>query len=264
MTDEAREQLFGQYWAAKKAVAAYGLSEEFEEEPNIALDANSYTAWATNATSGHHGVRVHTVSHDYPRFLCATAGAGKTYVFVRFGRDVAKRFGNRPTTLVTSGTAATPNTVQSGSMATQQAPTTEDESLEEIIWRVGTTLGVGYKEKLAARLTELQTAAQEEEPDGRGIIGKSVQHFTELLKAYPKLKCPAISVTPERNVYASWRAGPDRVFSIHFLPDGNVRFVIFRPNEKHPAEAIRLSGTATLDILMNIVEPHGVLDWATE
>ena len=168
-------------------------------------------------------------------------------------------------TLITSNVAVTLTTSgQGGSMATQQPPTTEDETVEEIIWGVGTTLSVGYRAKLAARLTELHRAVQEEEPDGRGIIAKSLQHFIELLKAYPGLKCPTLSVTPDRNIYASWRAGSDRVFSVHFLPDGNVRFVIFSPNDKHPGETIRLSGAATVDILMSIVEPHKVQNWVCE
>jgi hypothetical protein len=266
MTEETREQLFGQYWATKKAVASYGLSEEFEEEPTVATAANSYAAWATTATIGRQSdVHLQTVSRDYPRFIYATAGVGKTYIVVLHGRDSVKPPGNLTATLVTSGTAATPiPPVEGGSMATQQPPTTEDESVEEIIWRVGTTFAVGYKAKLAARLTELQRAVQEDEPDGHGITAKSLQRFTELLKAYPTLKCPIISVTPEQNIYASWKAGPNRLFSVHFLPDGNARFVIFCPNDKHPNETIRLSGTATVDVLINLAQPHGVLAWSSE
>ena len=141
---------------------------------------------------------------------------------------------------------------------------TEDESVEEIIWHVGTTLSVRYRAKLASRLSELQKAVQEEELDGRGITVRSLQHFIELLKAYPALRCPAVSVTPDRNIYASWKSGSDRVFSIHFLPDGKVRFVIFCPNDKHAGEVIRLSGAATVDVVMSIAKPHGVLNWASE
>jgi len=171
----------------------------------------------------------------------------------------------RATISVLSETLVTPFTFRrGGSMATQQPPTSEDESVEEIIWRVGTTLAVTYRTRLVSRLSELQKAVQEEELDGRGISAKSLQHFIELLKAYPALRCPSISATPDQNIYASWKAGSDRVFSIHFLPDGNVRFVIFCPNDKHSGESIRLSGAATLDVVMTVAEPHGVLTWASE
>jgi hypothetical protein len=141
---------------------------------------------------------------------------------------------------------------------------TEDESVEKIIWHAGTTLSVRYKAKLASRLSELQKAVQEEELDGRGITVRSLQHFVELLKAYPSLRCPTVSVTPDRNIYTSWKSGSDRVFSIHFLPDGKVRFVIICPNDKHSGETIRLSGAATVDVIIDIAKPHGVLNWASE
>ena len=266
MTEEAQEEFFGQYWAAKKAVTAYGLSEDFEDASSIATAANSSAAWAANApVECPPDVFAQAVSQNYPRFVRVLAGTGKSYIFDRHTRRSVKPFGTLPATLVTSVVAVTLSTSgHGGSMATQQPPTTEDESIEEIIWRVGTTFSARYKAKLAARLTELQRAVQEEELDGCGITAGSLQHFFEFLKAYPALRCPAISVTPERNIYASWKSGSDRVFSIHFLPDGNVRFVIFCPNEKHSGETIRLTGAASLDVLMNVVEPHGVLDWATE
>lgn len=147
---------------------------------------------------------------------------------------------------------------------TQQPPTTDDESVEEIIWHAGTTLSVRYRTRLVSRLCELQKAVQEEESDSRGISAKSLQHFIELLKANPALRCPAISATPERNIYASWKSGSDRIFSINFLPDGKVRFVIFCPNDKHPGQTIRLSGIATVDVIISVAAPHGVLNWATE
>lgn len=172
---------------------------------------------------------------------------------------------DRATKFVMSGTLVTPFTFRhGGSMATQQPPTTEDESVEEIIWRVGTTLAVPYRTRLVSRLRALQIAVQEEELDGRGITVRSLHHFIELLKAYPALRCPAISATPERNIYATWKSGSDRVFSIHLLPDGKVRFVIFFPNDKHPGQTIRLSGLATVDTIISVATPHGVLNWATE
>lgn len=143
-------------------------------------------------------------------------------------------------------------------------PNYKRQPVEEIIWSAGTTLSVSYRTKLASRLTELQKAVQEEELDARGITARSLEHFIELLKAYPALRCPAVSVTPERNIYASWKSGSERVFSIHFLPDGKVRFVIFCPNDKHPDQTIRLSGTATVDVIVSVAAPHGVLSWAAE
>jgi hypothetical protein len=253
MTEEARDQSFGRYLAAKKAVAAHGFSENFEEEQSF----------ATAPSSAASDVSAPAVL-IYPRVSGVAHGVGKTYIVKYTGTSV-KPFEIVPATLVTSRALRTLVTFgQGGSMATQQPPTTEDESVEEIIWRVGTTLSARYRAKLTSRLSELQKSVQEEELDGRGITIRSLQHFVELLKAYPSLRCPTVSVTPDRNIYTSWKSGSDRVFSIHFLPDGKVRFVIFCPNDKHSGETIRLSGAATVDVIIDIAKPHGVLKWASE
>ena len=250
MTEANQAQTAGKYLAARNAAAAHGFSENFEEQLGFPTILGTTTSDISNA-----------VVIVYPRVSGFLPGGGKTYL-VRFKGASVKPFEIGPATLVTSKTLRTvPIFGQGGSMATQQPPTTEDESVEEIIWRAGTTLSVPYRTRLVARLTELQKVVQEEELDGRGISAKSLQHFVELLKAYPALRCPAISITPERNIYASWKSRSDQVFSIHFLPDGNVRFVIFCPNDKHPGETIRLSGTATVDVIMGIAAPYGVLNW---
>ncbi|MBI4525529.1 MAG: hypothetical protein HY695_17145 [Deltaproteobacteria bacterium] len=260
---EAAAHFFGHYSAVKKAVASFGIAE-FEEEPSFVTSPSSSACWAAKTTVVTPcDVDVETGSQDYPQLLRVAGGSGQTQIlFLRYARNLVRLFGILPATLITSEGAVTLITfVQGGSMATQQSPTTEDESVEEIIWRVATTLSVPYRERLTVRLSELQKAVKEEELDGRGITVTSLHHFVEFLKLNPAVRCPAVSVTPDRNIYASWKSGPDRVFSVHFLPNGKVRFVIFCPNDKHPGEVVRLSGTATVDVVMSIAAPHGVLSW---
>ena len=265
MTDETQEPRYGQYLSSKKAMVAYGLSEDFNDESNVATSANNSASWAPSGTIGRSAeIHPQAGSLECPRFFRVTAGTGKTYILLRSAIDSVKLFGKLPVTLVTSGVGATPIALgHGGSMATQQPATAEDESVEEIIWRAVTTLSPSYRVKLAARLGELQKAVREES-DGLGINTKSLDNFIKLLKEYPALRRPAISVTPELNIYATWKSGSDQVFSINFFPDGGVRFVIFCPNDKHPGEIIRLSGAATMDMVMSVVEPHGVLKWAIE
>jgi hypothetical protein len=46
------------------------------------------------------------------------------------------------------------------------------------------------------------------------------------------------------------------------MPRGDdTRFVVFKPNPLHLERQIRISGTATADILMATVVPYGVGDW---
>jgi len=254
MIEKAREQSLGRYLAVKEAMAGYGPSERFEDEQSFSTAPSSAGIGATSLT----------LVGPSNLYVKAGPGSGKTFIVTHRG-IVVHRFEIAPATLSTSGTVETLFPAgQGGSMATQQPPVADEQSAEEIIWRVRTVLSVQYRARLASRLRELQKAVQEEELDGRGIAVGSLHNFIELLKAHPALRCPAVSVTPDRNIYASWKSGPDQVFSIHFLPDGKVRFVIFRPNDKHPSQAVRLSGTATVDVIMSVAAPHGVLAWASE
>jgi hypothetical protein len=270
MTEEARDHSFGRYMTAKKAAVAYGLSENFEHERSLAVTSSTAAASGRTFTIVESSdVYVEAIPIGYPTVTSLRPGAGKTYVVISNYTQASGKFGDPlqipHTSIITSNIPETLFTIgQSGSTATQQPPTPENESIEQILWRVGTSLAITYRTKLVSRLSELQEAVQEEEFDGRGITIRSLQHFIEFLEAHPRLRCPAVSVTPDRNIYASWKSASNRVFSIHFFPDGNVRFVIFRPNEKHADEVIRLSGTATVDVVMSIAAQHGVLSWASD
>jgi hypothetical protein len=137
----------------------------------------------------------------------------------------------------------------------------EEEKVLELFFRFRTSISIPYREKLADRLVTLFYDAKEEDFASVGISLGSLQNFYNFLRLYTNLKCPTISLTPENNIYASWRAEQNRVFSVHFLSDGDTRFVMFRPNDLHPERQIRISGTATADILMATVAPYGVEDW---
>jgi hypothetical protein len=51
---------------------------------------------------------------------------------------------------------------------------------------------------------------------------------------------------------------------VHFLANGDVHFVIFKPNYRHLERQIRISGIATTDTLMETAAPDGSLDWIAE
>lgn len=140
----------------------------------------------------------------------------------------------------------------------------EEDMAQEIIYRIKTTPSVSYREKLANRLLTLFNDAKEEDPSSPGITVGSLRSFYNFFQLHPNLKYPAISLMPEDNIYASWRSEQNRLFSVHFLPNGDIRFVIFKPNERHPDKQMRISGTATTDILMETVTPYGVWDWISE
>ena len=265
MTGEYREQSSGRYRAVNEAVTAYGASESFEDEPNFATTSTSLSLLSKNLTAVNPPDLFIQAVEGHPRVFILPPGSGKTCLIIEHARALLKPFEFAPVTLVGSGALETLFPIGHGSsMATQPPTITEDERVEEIIWRVRTTLPVRYRAKLASHLRELAKAVREEELEGNEISAKSLRQFIEFLQANPRLRCPTISVTPDLNIYASWKSGPDQVFSIHFLPDGNVRCVIFRPNEKHPGKVVRFSVTATADVIISVAERNGVLEWASE
>jgi len=141
----------------------------------------------------------------------------------------------------------------------------EENQLQDLIFRIRTSLCISYRESLANRLVTLLNDAKEEEGFGEiGINGNSLLNFYNFFQLNNNLKCPSISLTPDYNIYATWRNEKGQLFSVLFLPSGDTRFVIFRPNDLHPERQIRISGTATTDILMETVTPHGVWDWISE
>ena len=140
----------------------------------------------------------------------------------------------------------------------------EEDQVQELIFQIRKSLSITYHESLANRILILFNDAKEEDPDCLGIAAESLRNFYNFFRLHTNLKCPTISLTPDYNIYASWRGEQNRVFSVHFLPNGDTRFVIFKPNDRHPGRQIRLSGIATTDTLMKTVESSGVWDWTSE
>ena len=120
------------------------------------------------------------------------------------------------------------------------------------------------RESVANRLLDLYNAEMEEDPTNSGIAVNSLRNFYNFIRLNTNLKYPIITLTPDNNIYASWRAERNRLFSVHFLPHQETNFVIFKPNERHPERQIRISGNTTSDVLMKTVSPFGVSDWISE
>jgi hypothetical protein len=137
----------------------------------------------------------------------------------------------------------------------------EDDQVKELILRIRMSIDIPYKGLMANRLVALFNDAKEEDSASPGIAIGSLRNFYNFLRLHTDLEYPVISLTPECNIYASWRKEQKKLFSVHFLPSGNVRFVIFMPNDRHPEQQIRISGTTTTDILKKTVAPHGVWGW---
>lgn len=140
----------------------------------------------------------------------------------------------------------------------------EEDQIQQLIYQIKTSPIILYRERIANRIVILFNDAKEEDFASDGIAIGSLRNFYNFFQLYTDLKCPTISLTPDNNIYASWRVDQKKVFSVLFLPNGDARFVIFKPNYLHPERQIRISGTTTTDMLKADLAPHGVWDWISE
>jgi len=140
----------------------------------------------------------------------------------------------------------------------------KDDETQNLITRIRSNSLLSGRDQLANRLAELFSDSKEEDLDSVGINADSLRSFNSLLTSYPNLKCPEISLTPDNDIYISWKKGQDKLFSVHLFPNGDSRFVLFFPNDLHPGRAIRISGLTTTDKLIETVSSQGVLDWIQE
>lgn len=140
----------------------------------------------------------------------------------------------------------------------------DDEKVLEIILHVRNQLNINFSKQLADRLEFLFDASKEEYPEEVAILPESLRNFVSFLQSATNLRYPDVVLSPSKNIRAQWRTGPNRHFAVEFLPTGDAHFVIFTPDPMHPDKTIRMSGLASVDSLMETVQPHGVLTWSSQ
>ena len=140
----------------------------------------------------------------------------------------------------------------------------EDNQLQQLIFQIRISTYIPNNERLANRLIALFNNAKEEDPDSTGISVDSIRSFYNFFQKHTYLKYPIITLTPDNDIYASWKGGQNQVFSVHFVSNEDVRFVIFKPNENNPERKIITYGTDTVDTLMKTVAFSGIWDWISD
>lgn len=139
----------------------------------------------------------------------------------------------------------------------------DDEKVNEIVLYLNSKVNISFSKRIADRIKFLFEAAKEEYPEEVAILPESIKNFVSFLQSEPNLKYPDVVLSPEKNICTQWRTAPNRHFSAEFLPTGDARFVIFSPDPKHPDKINRMSGIVSVDSLMQIAQPHGVLTWCS-
>ncbi|MCC2652634.1 MAG: hypothetical protein K0Q60_2797 [Microvirga sp.] len=124
--------------------------------------------------------------------------------------------------------------------------------------------GLLCREGLAERLDFLMSALEEEGEIWADDSPHSLRQMLLFLRAKPELRCPMVTITPSRTFRAQWQAGGNRHLALDFLPDGQVRFVVFSPDPRHPDRVQRVSGIVGRMDVIRAVEPYKVLRWMTD
>ncbi len=135
---------------------------------------------------------------------------------------------------------------------------TVDDQVQNLIF----SIKLSKHERLANRLSILYDDAKEEDPTSVGISLGSLRNFYNFLQLYSNLKKPSITLSPDNNIYATWKIENCR-FSMHFLPNSDINFVIFNPVRGHPERKNRLYGNATSDTLKGLIAPE-IFNWILE
>jgi hypothetical protein len=143
-----------------------------------------------------------------------------------------------------------PNTVES-----------EADQIQKTILQFDPFQTVLHKSALTSNLLALFSSAKEEDSNSPGLEIGSLRSFLGFMLLNPTLRLPSISLTPECHVYITWKMAKGKLFSVRFLPDGNIRFVLFSENKLHPNKIDRTYGITTSDLIMQVIEGREVKDW---
>ena len=124
--------------------------------------------------------------------------------------------------------------------------------------------GLPYREHLARRLDFLLRALEEEEEPLADDSPESLRQMLLFLEALADFRCPTVTVTPFATFRAQWQAGPMEHFAVDFVPDGQVRFVVFASDPGHPERIERVSGIVSTANAMKAIETYQVHRWAVD
>jgi len=121
-----------------------------------------------------------------------------------------------------------------------------------------------YRERLSRRLEFLLDAMEEDGEVWSDDSPDSLRMLLRFLESVPDFRYPTVTITPSATFRAQWTAGSDRHFAIDFLPDGQVRLVVFCRDLRHSNRIKRYSGVTSWDSITRDVEPFDIRRWTTD
>ena len=117
-----------------------------------------------------------------------------------------------------------------------------------------------HAEMVAERLEHLDELEQEEENE-EPISLDSVATFLSFLVAFSSRAEPGITVTPDGNIYATWKAEGGRHCGIEFAPMRAAKLVLMVPGEAETGSGVHIAGMMGSADLERTLRLHGVHAW---
>jgi hypothetical protein len=111
---------------------------------------------------------------------------------------------------------------------------------------------LSFRSRLMDRLSVLASAFAEDYA-GQALSPRATDALTTFLLGDPSFGYPDLTATPAGDLYAEWRGNAGRALTIEFLDSGDVRYLVFHPNPKHPQRIDRLTGFTTADALPDTI-----------
>jgi hypothetical protein len=121
---------------------------------------------------------------------------------------------------------------------------------------------LSYGRMLAERVEELSSMVREESEGELALSADSLATLISFLEQNPRMNRPGLVAGPSGELLAIWRGGPQSEFTARFMPNGTVRYLLTKPNAKHPLGASRVTGDTTSDKLSEEAR-LGELRWMT-
>lgn len=112
---------------------------------------------------------------------------------------------------------------------------------------------------ISLRVRFLEEQSREDESDEGVSVGSLFTFFT-FLRCATGVQVPSISLTPDGYIYASWNKN-GRTFSVHFLPTGEARYVLFRPAPNNAPGMLRSSGSVPVAASILQIPETGAANW---
>jgi hypothetical protein len=141
---------------------------------------------------------------------------------------------------------------------------TAEGRIEQLIRSIRDASPLIYRERLSHRLEFLLNAMKEEGEEWNEDSPESLRVMLLFLQNVPDFRYPTVTITPSATFRVQWAADRNRHFAADFLPDGQVKFVVFCPDPRHSDRIQRISGITSRENLIDVVKPYKVRDWAAD